>query len=213
MRNRRTAARKSGGGGGIVAGILVAGILAGLVWFAFHQMNKAREVPAEPAGPRVTLLNWCNRCSLRGADANAIPDPLPDPWLIRLESTRRHRTPAGVEYPLAWVDIQYEGGRFTAMTVSKYRAIENESPPFELLWEKEFAGLEAGKISEFVGRLGSKDERAQAEGETFSFKLFAWRDPEGKGLRSALACAARKGRPAAEQMLARVMADWASGGR
>jgi large subunit ribosomal protein L7/L12 len=209
MAMRRTVARRSGGGAGQAVTVLVVlALLAGLAWFGWDRMQKFKAKSAEvPTGPRVTLLNWTGSYRLQGN----IPDPLPDPWKFCLESADKQR-PLGQEgvVPQFWVEIQFEGGRFTGMQIAQYREADVRGKD-SLIAEAEFSGAEGAALLKFVSQLGEKPARASIEGQTAGFELFAWKDMEGKGLRKTLTCAVRRGSPEAAKMIARARAEWAAG--
>jgi len=208
MATRRTAVRRSGGGGAgqAVTVIVVIALLAGLAWFGWDRMKKFKAPQPVPTGPRITLLNWCSQHKIKGT----IPDPLPDPWRLSLETTWRYRPVGGTEQPGAWVEIQFEGGRFTGVQIAMYRGAD-QSGPFDLLDEADFAGAEGPELRRLVSQLAAKGAKGTVEGQTAGFELFGWRDEEGQGPRRSLVCAARKGAPEASRMIARARADWAAG--
>lgn len=208
MAVRRTAVRRSGGGAGQAVTVLVVlALLAGLAWFGWDRMKKFKEKSAEvPTGPRVTLEAWQQDHSLKGT----VPNPLPDPWRLSLETSWRYRRMGEDERPGAWVEVQFEGGRFTAVQVATYRHSDRASP-LGLLDEAGFAGAEGAELRRAVARLAEKPGRNSVEGSSANFDVFAWIDPDGTGLRSSLVCAARRGAPEAAKLIARARAEWAAG--
>ncbi len=203
--------RKGGGAGTAISAIVIIALLGALAWFGWTQMKKARKKPEVATGPRVTVLGWTSRYSLKGE----VPDPLPDPWRFSFESSRRHRR-AGeeTEYPNAWVELQYEGGRFTGLQISVY-VDADAAAPFDMIQEQEFAGsAEFGReLRAFVAELSERPDKSSIERETSGFRFFGWRNKGDSRRRRSLICCVRKGNaPRAAEMLTKAKADWAAAG-
>ncbi len=211
-RERKTrGGHKGGGAGTAITAIVIIALLGGLAWFGWTQMKKARKKPEAPTGPRVTVQGWTRRYSLKGE----VPDPLPDPWRFSFETSWRYRRPGEeTEYPGAWVELQYEGGRFTGLQLAVYVDVDRAAP-VDLIQEPEFAGnQELGReLRAFVAELSEKPDKTSIERETAGFRFFGWRNKDdGRRRRSLICCVRKQNAPRAAEMLTRAKADWAAAG-
>lgn len=210
-RERRTRSGRSGGGAGaVITAVVIIALLGGLAWFGWTQIQKAKKRPEVPSGPRVTVLGWTSRYSLKGE----VPEPLPDPWRFSFEATHRHRRVGEeTEYPGAWVELQYEGGKFSGVQVAVY-VDAVRAGPFDLIQEPEFSSEAEGReLRGFVRELGEKADKSSVERETANFRFFGWRNKDDSRRRRSLVCVVRKGgAPRAAEMYSKARADWAAAG-
>jgi hypothetical protein len=199
--------RSGGGIGGVIAAVVIIGLLAGVayvVWWKSQQLNAPRP---KPTGPKATIEQWMSRYHLIGP----IPEPLEKTWRFALQTTRQVSKAGSLEkFPGAWVDIQMEDGRFTGLVLAIYRDAPYGYVPLDLITE--LAGEAEGPVLLGYQRdLGGMPDGTAIEKETANWRLFAWRYNDEAVTRRAVICIAHKsGGPQTEELYSKEKKNWAS---
>lgn len=213
--------RRGGGAGSVVMALLVLALLGGVVAVIAWKFKQLDAKPPAATGPKA----WLERTLPVHGIVGQLPETLPEKCLLKLNQLSRQVdgrlawiAPAGStdpseRYPIAWVDLQFEGRRFTALAITAYNRPEGLSGAaacVDLVKNPELAGeSEGAALLAFVAELAAMPEGSAIERQTPGWRFFGWKHQLASSPQRSLVCFARRdGAPEAEALYARKRADW-----
>ena len=198
-------ARRSGGIGGVIAAVVIIGLLAGVAYAVWWKIQQFHAPPPKPTGPRATVGEWMSKYQLTGP----IPEPLEETWRFAFQTTRLvHREGSSEKFPGAWVDILMEQRQFTGLVLAIYRDAPYGYVPLELITE--LAGeVEGPVLLGYQRDLGGMADGTAIEKQTANWRLFAWRYSDPAITRRAVICIAHKsGGPKTDELYTSEKKNW-----